>query len=142
MRHMGRWAAFSLVVLCSSSGEAQSFYAVSGGRVMGCRPNDTLTINAECTSYQTGLVIGPAVPIEAWVTAQVQGALTSRVQALEAALKRSTREPPRNDANPGRSGRAGGAGETCRRGTCCGTIGRMRRASARHQCVVQEIPSS
>ncbi len=87
--------------------EAQSFYAVSGGRVVGCGPNDTLTINAECTSYRAGLVIGPAVPIETWVAAQVQGALndaqtqnqrlqrqldelTSRVQALEACLKRST----------------------------------------------------
>ena len=107
MRHMGRWAAFVLFVLSSSSGEAQPFYALSGGRILGCGPNDTLTPNAECTSYQTGLVVGPAVPIETWVAAQVRGALsdaqtqnqrlqrqldelTTRVQVLEAALRRST----------------------------------------------------
>jgi len=105
MRHMGRWAAFFVLVLAASSGEAQPFYAFQGGRILGCAPNDNLTTNAECTSGQTGLVVGPAVPIETWVVAQVRGALsdaqtqnqtlkrqldelTARVQGLEAALKR------------------------------------------------------
>ena len=107
MRRTGRWVAFCLLVLSSSSGEAQPFYALSGGRILGCGPNDTLTPSAECTSYQTGLIVGPAVPIETWVAAQVRGALsdaqtqnqklqrqlddlTARVQVLEAALSRST----------------------------------------------------
>ena len=112
MRRTGRWVAFVLLVLAASAGEAQQFYATPGGRrVLGCSPNDTLTVNAECTSYQTGLVIGPAVPIETWVAAQVSGALsdaqtqnqklqrqiddlTARVQALETALSRLTPAAP------------------------------------------------
>ena len=110
MRHMGRWAAFLLLVLSASGGEAEQFYAFLGSRVLGCGTNDTLTANAECTSSQTGLVVGPAVPIGTWVAAQVRGALndaqtqnqklqrqlddlTARVQALEAGLKRSTPGP-------------------------------------------------
>jgi hypothetical protein len=92
-------------------------------RVFGCAPNATLTLNGtgpaqqgECTIYQTGAVV-PAMPIEAWVSAQVSGAvndlraqneklqrqvdeLTARVQALEAAAS----QPPRGTAprsNPG-----------------------------------------
>ena len=117
MRDRGRLAAlvvvWLLLALFSSSSEAQQFYAGNNMlRVFGCLPLDTLTIDGsgqhgECTSYQTGLLIGPAVPIETWVTAQVGGAsanlqtqneklqkqvdqLTARVQALEAALNRST----------------------------------------------------
>ena len=117
MRDLGRLAAIVVVWLLlaffSSSSEAQQFYAGNNMlRVFGCLPLDTLTIDGsgqhgECTSYQTGLLIGPAVPIETWVTAQVGGAaanlqtqneklqkqvdqLTARVQALEAALNRST----------------------------------------------------
>jgi len=117
MRDLGRLAAlvvvWLLLALFSSSSEAQQFYAGNNMlRVFGCLPLDTLTIDGsgqhgECTSYQTGLLIGPAVPIETWVTAQVGGAaanlqtqneklqkqvdqLTARVQALEAALNRST----------------------------------------------------
>ena len=120
MRDLGRLAAlvvvWLLLALFSSSSEAQQFYAGNNMlRVFGCLPLDTLTIDGsgqhgECTSYQTGLLIGPAVPIEMWVTAQVSGAaanlqtqneklqkqvdqLTARVQALEAALNRSTPEP-------------------------------------------------
>jgi len=50
MRHVGRWAALILLVLSAASGEAQPFHSLSGGRILGCGPNDTLTINAECTT--------------------------------------------------------------------------------------------
>lgn len=112
MRHVGRWAALVLLVLSAASGEARPFYALSGGRILGCGPNDTLTINAECTNSPTDLVVGPAVPIE-------RG------------------DPPGVEIEV-----AGPAGETCRGGTSCGTIGRVQRPSARHQRVVQEIPRS
>jgi hypothetical protein len=113
MRLMLRLAPFLIVgmmtALGASTGEAQQFYA-GGFRVFGCPPLDTLTYHgtgssqqAECTSYQTGLVTGAAVPIEAWVATQTGGGvtgqneglqrqldeLTARVQALEAALSRS-----------------------------------------------------
>ena len=105
-----------LLAFFSSNSEAQQFYTAAGNgymlRVFGCPPMDTLTINglgptqqAECTSYQAAHIKSPAVPIEAWVTTQVNGAvngwkaqneklqqqiddLTARVQALEAALNR------------------------------------------------------
>lgn len=119
MPHLGRLAACLvvgvLVVLLSWGSEAQQFYTGSGSnmfRVFGCPGLDTLTINGtgptqqgDCTSFQTGLR-GQAVPIEAWVAAQVSGAtsglraqneklqrqideLTGRVQALEATRGRS-----------------------------------------------------
>jgi hypothetical protein len=119
MRDMRRLATCVVVCLLlalfSSSSEAQQlqFYTGNGmARVFGCPPLDTLTLNGvgagqqgDCTSYQTGLIIGPAVPIEAWVATQVSQAvanlrtenknlqkevdqLTARVQALEAALNR------------------------------------------------------
>lgn len=120
MRHLVRLAAFLIVgmmtALCSSTGEAQQFYA-GGFRVLGCPPLDTLTYHGtgptqqgDCTSFQTGLVTGAAVPIEAWVATQMGGGakpqnetlqrqideLTARVQALEAALSRSRPgAPPR-----------------------------------------------
>jgi hypothetical protein len=120
MPHLGRLAACLvvgvLIVLLSWGSEAQQFYTGSGSnmfRVFGCPGLDTLTINGtgptqqgDCTSFQTGLVRGPAVPIEAWVAAQVSSAtsglraqneklqrqideLTGRVQALEATRGRS-----------------------------------------------------
>ena len=120
MRGIGRLAALFVVLLLlpfgSSSSEAQQLQFYTGNsmlRVLGCPGLDTLTTNGvgsgqqgECTSYQTGLVIGPAVPIETWVAAQVSAGaanvqtqnetlqkqvdqLTARVQALEAALNRS-----------------------------------------------------
>ena len=120
MRGIGRLAALFVVLLLlpfgSSSSEAQQLQFYTGNsmlRVLGCPGLDTLTTNGvgsgqqgECTSYQTGLVIGPAVPIETWVAAQVSAGaasvqtqneklqkqvdqLTVRVQALEAALNRS-----------------------------------------------------
>ena len=119
MQDRSRLAVFVIVwlllALGSSSSEAQQFYTAAGNnvlRVFGCAPLDSLTINGvgptqqgECTSYQTGLIIGPALPIETWVTTLVSGAvngvqaqnetlqrevdqLTARVQALEAALNR------------------------------------------------------
>ncbi len=105
-----------LIVLLSWGGEAQQFYTGSGNnmfRVFGCPGLDTLTINGtgptqqgDCTNFQTGQLRGAAVPIEAWVAAQVNGAtsalraqnerlqrqvdeLTSRVQDLEATRGRS-----------------------------------------------------
>ena len=60
MRHVGRWAALVLLVLSAASGEARPFYALSGGRILGCGPNDTLTIDAECTNLQpTSLSVRP-----------------------------------------------------------------------------------
>src|SRR5215813_2348108 len=84
MRDMRRLGASVIVWLLfaplTSSSEAQQlqFYTGHGmSRVFGCLPLDTLTINGvgtgqqgECTSYQTGLIIGAAVPIETWVAAQ------------------------------------------------------------------------
>jgi len=121
MRHTGRLAAsvivgMMLVIFPSSRSGAQPFYIGGSNnmfRVFGCPPLATLNIHGygptqqgDCTSFQTGTVTGPAVPIEAWVTEQVSGAvngvqaqneklqrqvdeLTARVQALEAALNRS-----------------------------------------------------
>jgi hypothetical protein len=98
-----------LLVPGSSSGEAPQFYA-RGARVFGCpglqlltTTSDGATQQGECTSGPSGHSFGPAVPIEAWVAAQVSGAakaqneklqrqvdeLMARVQALEAALSRS-----------------------------------------------------
>jgi non-ribosomal peptide synthetase component E (peptide arylation enzyme) len=113
MRHIGRMAAFLIVAVLvvpgSSSGQAPQFYA-RGARVFGCPGLQTLTTNGdgatqqgECTNQPNGSTLGAAVPIEAWVAAQVSGAakvqneklqrqideLTARVQALEAALRRS-----------------------------------------------------
>ena len=117
-----------VVVLHSWRCDAQSFYTGSGTnmfRVFGCPPNATLNLNGtgpsqqgECTLYQTGSII-PAVPIEAWVSAQVSGGatglhaqneklqkqiddLTARVQALEAAVNRI----PRTGAPQSRPGAA------------------------------------
>jgi len=105
------------VVLHSSNGDAQSFYTGSGNnmfRVFGCPANATLNLNGtgpsqqgDCTIYQTGSVV-PAVPIETWVSAQLNGGvnglqarneklqkqvdnLTARVQALEAVVNQSPR---------------------------------------------------
>ena len=89
MRLIGRLAvllvAGMLGILLSSRSDAQPFYTGSGSnmfRVFGCAPSATLTLNGtvpaqqgECTLYQTGAVV-PAVPIEAWVSAQVSGAAT------------------------------------------------------------------
>jgi hypothetical protein len=107
----------AFVVLHSSNGAAQSFYTGSGSnmfRVFGCPAHATLNLNGtgpsqqgDCTIYQTGSVI-PAVPIEIWVSAQLNGGvsglqaqneklqkeiddLTARVQALEAVVNQSPR---------------------------------------------------
>jgi Phage integrase family len=55
-------------------------------------------------------------------------------------------QPSGDGPHPGRPGPARGAHdissrETCRHGTCCGTIARVRARSARYQSVVQEILS-
>ena len=117
MRHTGQIDTVlfvgELVLLLTASSEAQPFYTGSGNnmfRVFGCAPNTTLNLNGtgpsqqgECTLYQTNTVV-PAVPIESWVSAQVNAVLaqneklqrqvdelTARVQALEAAASRSPR---------------------------------------------------
>jgi outer membrane murein-binding lipoprotein Lpp len=110
-----------IALLHPSRGDAQalSFYTGSGNnmfRVFGCPPLATLSLNGtgpsqqgDCTTYQTGTII-PAVPIEAWVAAQMGAAsglrahndqlqkqvdeLTARVQALEAALQKPRSEAP------------------------------------------------
>ncbi len=111
MRNLGAGAAALLTVgllglLYASSSEAQQFYAGSGTtmfRVFGCAPNTALTVNGvawaqtgECTITPGNVVA--AVPIEAWVSAQLSGLQTqnatlqrqvdellARVQALEGA---------------------------------------------------------
>ena len=100
MRHLGAVAAALLTVgllglLHASSGEAQQFYAGSGTtmfRVFGCAPNTTLTVNGiawaqtgECTIAPGNVVA--AVPIEAWVSAQISG-----LQAQNATLQRQVDE--------------------------------------------------
>src|SRR5262245_20000563 len=118
----------SLVIICfygllqpsRSDAQALSFYTGSGTnmfRVFGCPPNATLSLNGtgptqqgECTGYQS-YGVTPAVPIEAWVAAQLSASgglkaqnealqkqideLRARVQALEAALQKPRSEAPR-----------------------------------------------
>jgi hypothetical protein len=118
MQNLGRRSAsvvaWLLLALFSSNSEAQQFYTAAANgymlRVFGCAPMATLTVNGagptqqgECN--QAAHLINPALPIETWVTQQVDGAvngwkahneklqreidqLTARVQALEAALNR------------------------------------------------------
>jgi hypothetical protein len=131
MRHSGRLAALLVVtllgILYASRSDAQPFYTGSGTnmfRVFGCAPNATLNLNGtgpaqqgDCTIYQTGNIV-PAVPIEAWVSAQVSGAatdlraqneklqrqvdeLTARVQALEDATNQTPRNPCASRPQPG-----------------------------------------
>jgi len=110
MRTVARLGALliagAFVSLLSSPSEAQSFYIGGGNnmmRVFGCAPLATLTLNGtgatqqgDCTNFQTG-AITPALPIETWVTAQNDklqrqvDELTTRVQALEAALNQRPR---------------------------------------------------
>ena len=111
MRNLGAVAAELLTVgllglLLASSGEAQQFYTGSGtsmARVFGCAPNTTLTVNGVAWAQTGECMITPsnvvaAVPIEAWVSAQIIGLQTqnatlqrqvdelmARVQALEGA---------------------------------------------------------
>ena len=121
MRHLGAVAAALLTVgllglLHASSTEAQQFYAGSGTtmfRVFGCAPNTTLNVNGiawaqtgECTIAPGNVVA--AVPIEAWVSAQITGLqlqnstlqrqvdeLMARVQALEGAASSRPGTAPR-----------------------------------------------
>jgi hypothetical protein len=120
MRHLGAVAAALLTVgllfLHASSSEAQQFYAGSGTtmfRVFGCAPNTTLNVNGvawaqigECTITPGNVVA--AVPIEAWVSAQITGLqlqnstlqrqvdeLMARVQALEGAASSRPGTAPR-----------------------------------------------
>jgi hypothetical protein len=121
MRHYVGLAPLLIVgliaVLQPSRGNAQplSFHA-GGNRVFGCPPLATLSLNGtgptqqgDCTTYEVYSVI-PAVPLEAWLAAQLgpTGAhrpqnetlqkqvdeLTARVQALEAALQKLRGQAP------------------------------------------------
>lgn len=110
MRHLGPVAALLTVglvaILHASSSEAQQFYTGSGSnmfRVFGCDPNTTLNVSGTGWTQQGECTINPgnvvaAVPIEAWVSAQISGLnaqneklqrqvdeLLARVRALEAA---------------------------------------------------------
>jgi hypothetical protein len=101
MRHLGAAGAVFLTVgllglLLASSGEAQQFYTGSG-------PNTTLNVNGVAWAQTGECMITPgnvvaAVPIEAWVSAQISGLQTqnatlqrqvdellARVRALEGA---------------------------------------------------------
>jgi len=128
MRHLGPVATLLtvglLLVLHSSSSEAQQFYTGSGNnmfRVFGCAPNTTLNVSGTGSSQQGDCTIYPgnvvaAVPIEAWVSAQVSALhaqneklqrqvdeLLARVGALEAAASSGPRSSgPRSqpDAAP------------------------------------------
>ena len=125
MRYQVRLAALLIVGVTAllqpsrSDAQALSFYTGSGTnmfRVFGCPPMATLSLNGtgptqqgECTGYQA-YGVTPAVPIEAWVTAQISASsglkaqneplqkqideLRARVQALEAALQKPRSEAP------------------------------------------------
>ena len=125
MRYQVRLAAVLIVgataLLQPSRSDAQalSFYTGSGTnmfRVFGCPPMATLSLNGtgptqqgECTGY-TSYTVTPAVPIEAWVAAQISAPgglrahnealqkrideLRARVQALEARIQKPRSEAP------------------------------------------------
>jgi len=101
MRHLGPVTAalVSIALLAAphvSRTEAQpQFYTGSGAnmfRVFGCEPNTTLNVNGigwaqsgECSTSPSNIVA--AVPIEAWVSAQISG-----LQAQNATLQRQVDE--------------------------------------------------
>jgi hypothetical protein len=124
MRYQFRLAALliaggaALLLPSRSDAQALSFYTGGGTnmfRVFGCPPLTILSLNGmgpaqqgECTGSLASVT--PAVPIEAWVAAQINAAgglkaqnetlqkqideLRARVQALEAALQKPRSEAP------------------------------------------------